>query len=137
MYKKIIVPVDVSNAEKAEAMLATARKLGDENSVMVLVNVVEAIPGYIVAQIPGNYEEDAKAHALGELERIAKAAGVPAKIEVRVGHASQGILDVADEEGADAIVIASHRPGLSDYFLGSTAARVVRHAPCTVVVLRD
>jgi universal stress protein F len=136
MYKKIIVPVDVSNAEKAEAMLATARKLGDDSSVIVLMNVVEAIPGYIAAQIPGNYEEEGKAYSRGELERIAKAAGIPAEIEVRVGHASQGILDVADEKGADAIVIASHRPGLSDYFLGSTAARVVRYAPCTVVVLR-
>ncbi len=137
MYKKIIVPVDVSNAEKAEAMLATARQLGDESSVIVLLNVVEAIPRYIAAQIPGNYEKDAEAHAQGELERIAQTAGVAAEIEVRVGHASQGILDVAEKQGADAIVIASHRPGLTDYFLGSTAARVVRYAPCTVVVLRD
>ena len=40
------------------------------------------------------------------------------------------------EASADAIVIASHRPDLSDYLLGSTAARVVRHAQCTVLVLR-
>jgi len=36
----------------------------------------------------------------------------------------------------DLIVIASHRPGLKDYFLGSTAGRVVRHSPCAVHVIR-
>ena len=38
---------------------------------------------------------------------------------------------------ADCIVIGSHKPGLIDYLLGSTAARVVRHAPCAVHVLRN
>ncbi len=37
----------------------------------------------------------------------------------------------------DCIVIGSHKPGLSDYLLGSTAARVVRHAPCAVHVYRS
>jgi nucleotide-binding universal stress UspA family protein len=46
------------------------------------------------------------------------------------------ILETAKEIGADLIVIASHRPGLQDYFLGSTAARVVRHAECAVLVDR-
>jgi nucleotide-binding universal stress UspA family protein len=43
---------------------------------------------------------------------------------------------VAEEKGADLIIIASHRPGLKDYFLGSTAAKVVRHAKCSVLVIR-
>ena len=40
------------------------------------------------------------------------------------------------ETDTDCVVIASHRPGLQDYLLGSTAARVVRHAACSVHVLR-
>jgi len=43
---------------------------------------------------------------------------------------------VAQEKGVDLIIIASHRPGLQDYFLGSTAAKVVRHAKCSVLVIR-
>ena len=46
------------------------------------------------------------------------------------------ILEYAKKIEADLIVIASHRPDLLDYFLGSTAARVVRHAECAVLVDR-
>ncbi|MEO0359386.1 MAG: universal stress protein, partial [Pseudomonadota bacterium] len=46
------------------------------------------------------------------------------------------ITDWARDKGADLIVIASHRPTMSDIFLGSTAAWVVRHADCPVHVIR-
>ena len=52
------------------------------------------------------------------------------------GHSGRTIVDHAAEVGADCIVIASHKPDLRDFFLGSTAARVVRHAPCAVHVTR-
>ena len=53
------------------------------------------------------------------------------------GHSGRSIVDVAKDIHADCIVIGSHKPGLIDYLLGSTAARVVRHAPCAVHVLRN
>ena len=49
----------------------------------------------------------------------------------------QDVVDFAAEMKADCIVMGSHKPGLADYLLGSTAARVVRHAPCAVHVMRD
>jgi nucleotide-binding universal stress UspA family protein len=52
------------------------------------------------------------------------------------GHSARSILDYAEAHDVDCIVIASHRPGLQDFFLGSTAARVVRHATCAVHVVR-
>ena len=52
------------------------------------------------------------------------------------GHVSRTILDVAREEGADCIVMGSHKPGFADFLLGSNAARVVRHATCSVYVYR-
>ena len=55
---------------------------------------------------------------------------------MRSGHAYNTILDEAEKSGADLIIIASHRPGLQDYLLGSTAAKVVRHANCSVLVVR-
>jgi nucleotide-binding universal stress UspA family protein len=58
------------------------------------------------------------------------------KIEVVVGHGANSILDYAEQNEVDCIILASHRPGYQDYFLGSTAARVVRHATCAVHVLR-
>jgi nucleotide-binding universal stress UspA family protein len=55
---------------------------------------------------------------------------------VLYGHPAQSILDFASNNGVECIVIASHKPGLSDYLIGSTAARVVRHAQCAVHVVR-
>ena len=67
-------------------------------------------------------------------EKTAGLDGVDARIVT--GHTYRSIIDVAVSEGADCIVIGSHKPGLSDFLLGSTAARVVRHAPCSVHVHR-
>ena len=52
------------------------------------------------------------------------------------GHAGRDIVDFAERHAVDCIVIASHRPVFSDHLLGSTAARVVRHASCSVHVVR-
>ncbi|MBT8417397.1 MAG: universal stress protein, partial [Silicimonas sp.] len=53
------------------------------------------------------------------------------------GHVHSTILEYAEENGVDCIVMGSHKPDLTDYLIGSTAARVVRHAPCAVHVYRD
>ncbi len=69
---------------------------------------------------------------------MAEAAGLQtATLELRDGAPSAVILEEAERLGADAIVLGSHRPGLGDYLIGSTAARVVRHAQCTVIVERS
>ena len=47
------------------------------------------------------------------------------------------ILAVAEEAEADLIVVGSHRPAMKDYLLGTNAARVVRHARCSVLVARE
>ena len=57
--------------------------------------------------------------------------------EMARGQAYRAIIDHAVAHAYDCIVIGSHKPGLSDYLIGSTAAKVVRHAPCAVHVHRD
>ena len=136
MYKKIVVPVALGHTDKAKEMIEVARKLADGAPQIVLTNIVEELPSYVAAEIPGGYQNKLKSAAIEELTAISEAAGIDAEIDVRSGYASSTILTVAEEHKADAVVIASHRPGIEDYFLGSTAARVVRHAKCTVVVLR-
>ena len=56
-----------------------------------------------------------------------------------IQHPSPGraLVEMAEDEGADLIILGSHgRSGLSRAFLGSVAERVVRHAPCPVLVVR-
>ena len=52
------------------------------------------------------------------------------------GAPKDQILKLADSINADLIIIASHRPDITTYLLGSNAAVVVRHAKCPVLVVR-
>jgi len=56
--------------------------------------------------------------------------------DVISGHAGRTVLDWAYKNDIDCIVIASHRPGMQDLLLGSTATQIVRHAVCSVHVIR-
>jgi len=136
MYENILVPVDMAHPEKATDMIAVAKKLASDNTKVILLNVVHSIPAYAPVDISSDFFEIAKNEAKSELEKIASEAGVPSSVEVQVGDAHHTILDTAKEKSVDLIIIGSHRPGFSDYLLGSTAARVVRHAQCPVFVLR-
>ena len=136
MYKTVIVPVDIAHADKAQSMIATAKLLGGDQAKIVLANVVEEIPSYVVPELPENMVDKSMERARQELAKIADATEGNVSIDVRCGQVTPKLLEIAQELDADAIVVASHRPGLQDYFLGSTAARVVRHAQCSVVVIR-
>lgn len=134
MYKTILVPVDLSHAEQARKALKIARHLGGGESRIVALHVAADIPGYVASQLPEGLLQKNLATSRAELTALADEAG--AESELLSGHPPTAILEYAKEMGADLIVIASHRPGLEDYFLGSTAARVVRHADCSVLVDR-
>lgn len=136
MYKTIIVPVDFAHAERGEAMIGLAKQLGGKGARIILANIVEDVPAFVASQLPGGILEKSVKTSRTELEAMGKAAGLTAEIDVRSGHPATAILSIAEEKDADLIVIASHRPGLQDYLLGSTAARVVRHAKCSVLVVR-
>lgn len=140
MFKVVLIPVDVSHLDAAEKSLAIARKLTEEqDSKLILLNVVEELPGYVVSHIPSEIQAKAVEHAQNALTQMAEDHKLPSGTEVMVrnGHPPTKILAVAQETNADVIVIASHDPVLADYLLGSVAARVVRHAHCSVVVVRN
>jgi nucleotide-binding universal stress UspA family protein len=62
--------------------------------------------------------------------------GLPMETRVGTGSASRGILQLAEQVEADLIVLASHRPEMRDWLIGANASRVVRHARCSVLVVR-
>jgi nucleotide-binding universal stress UspA family protein len=72
------------------------------------------------------------------LIRQADASDLNANILVTHGTSIYAeILAVAEEAETDLIVVGSHRPAMKDYLLGTNAARVVRHAGCSVLVARE
>ncbi len=135
MYKTIIVPIDISHLERAEPMIKAAREMGPD-AELILANAIETIPSHIQAEIPANLVEANKANSKAKLDKIAADVGGKVSVEMIEGHAASAILDLAEAKNADAIVIASHKPGWQDYLIGSTASRVVRHAKCSVLVVR-
>ncbi len=136
MHKTILVPIDLANPEKGKPMIKIARRIGDEDARIILVHVIENVPKFVAAQLPEGTLENAREHAGKKLKAIANAAGIKPDVEVRSGSAHNAILDVAQEQEVDLIIVGSHKPGMQDYLLGSTAARIVRHAKCTVLVGR-
>jgi len=136
MYKRIIIPVDLSHTNKGEEMIAKAKALADTGASLYLVHVLEPVPAYVEAQVPDAFHSEALKTTRQQLADIARESGIELKTQVRAGSPASEILAVAEEEGADLILIKSHKPGFQDYFLGSTAAKVVRKAKCSVLVMR-
>ncbi|NNE53363.1 MAG: universal stress protein [Sulfitobacter sp.] len=135
MYKNILIPVAPDHAHPLTEALEIARAIAAEGATITALSVVESIPDYVRQYLPENQLHDNAERIMTALEEdIADEEGVQA--DVIIGHAGKSILEYAEKHGKDCIVIASHRPEFQDYFLGSTAARVVRHAPCAVHVLR-
>jgi nucleotide-binding universal stress UspA family protein len=68
-------------------------------------------------------------------------AGVDLPVGRKSGAARAGgiyheLLQEASDWGADLVVVGSHQPAISDYLLGSNATTIVRHANCSVLVVR-
>lgn len=135
MYKHILVPIALDHSPQTGEALALAEKLLEDGGRITALTVMEAIPPYVAQYLPEGQEQTNRQSVLAEL-RAELGGTKDAHANVVTGHAGRTIVEYAEEHDADCIVIASHRPGLQDYFLGSTAARVVRHAPCAVHVLR-
>jgi len=136
MYSTILVPIDMAHVAEGKANIDLAAQHAAAGAKIILLNVVEDIPNWAAVELPAGLIDQSIESAQSELKAIATAAGMKMEIEVRTGHSYNTILDVAKEKDVDLIIIASHRPGLQDYFLGSTAAKVVRHASCSVLVVR-
>lgn len=136
MYKTILVPIDMAHAAEGKANIDLATQHAAAGANIILLNVVEDIPSWAAVELPAGLLDKSIRSSQSELKAIVAASGMKMEVVVRTGHSYNTILEVAEEKNADLIIIASHRPGLKDYFLGSTAAKVVRHANCSVLVIR-
>ena len=136
MYNTILVPIEFSHVNSGINAIQIAKKLLNEDGKILLLSVLSEIPAYAEVQMPKDLMNTNQKMAHQTLAKIANSERIDMNVEIMSGHAANSILSAAETHSADLIVIASHQPGLSDYFLGSTAARVVRHAQCPVLVDR-
>ena len=142
MYRNILVAVDLSDKHSWRKALPTAISLCETfEAKLHLMTVVPDFGLPMVGQFfPEGYEAKLRQQAAKQLRDFA-AQQVPGEIECRrivgEGKVYQEILKAADAIEADLIVMGSHRPELSDYLLGPNAAKVMRHARCSVMVVRE
>ncbi len=135
MYKNILVPVLLDDHHDTATAYRVAQALADDGAKFTILHVLESIPSYVASQVPDDVLNQSRS---GYEEALtAAAASLPGAVTTMgTGHPGRYIVDYAKDHEVDCIIIASHQPGLEDYFLGSTAARVVRHAQCAVHVIR-
>lgn len=135
MYKSILVPVAIDHEAVVPFKIQTARKMLAPGGKITLLTVLEQIPGFTAEFVTVKSEN----HLTTKVQKALKdMAGDASDIECLVEHGKPGvrITQVAQEMGADLIVVGAHHPSAMDYFLGSTAARVARRAPCSVFIQR-
>ena len=142
--KRILVPVDFSPLSKKALHYATrlAQQFGAELSIFHVVEpeVPPAFDGFMIA--PPIVSNGAGAHCSGQLKglvNLVRKGGVEqVNSTVRTGLAAFEIVEAAKEFDVDLIVIATHGyTGWKHFAIGSTAERVVRAAPCPVLVVRE
>jgi len=141
--QKVLVPVDFSEFSK-KAVRYAVRFAEQFSAALVVVHVVEPVRYPESVIIPPEMEEANQARLKQARKSLAAFARkeVPAKIAsecvVRFGVPFDAIVKAAKELDADLIVISTHgHTGLKHLFLGSTAERVVRLAPCPVLTVRE
>lgn len=139
MYNKILVPVDFAHSEQTVNIIEKASFLAGQDGKVVLLHIVEEVPVYIQSYLPDKFRTNKVEDAKNELNSLLSKANIDnsrVQIEVRKGNSYVSIIESSKDNKADLIIINSHKPGLEDYLLGSTAAKVVRHAKCAVLVER-
>lgn len=134
MYKKILVAMALDHGVSPQT-LEIARALSAPDGTIIAVHVVEELPRSSSAELWDELQKEIHDRARGLLEeKLASAGNVSGALIT--GHVHTRLVEYAKENEIDCIVMGSHKPGLTDYLIGSTASRVVRNAPCAVHVYR-
>ena len=141
MYKEILLAVDLNDDSSWQKALPTAVEYCHAfGSILHIITVAQSFGMSYVSQfLPEGHEkqlEDELLEGLREFVRKHVPEDVKVQRIVSLGTVYQEILNAAENIDADLIVMASHRPELKDYLLGPNSARVVRHAQCSVLVVR-
>lgn len=145
MYQRIMAAIDGSDT--AERGLDEAIKLAkDQNAKLAIIHVVDIVVVFGAGQFPGTYIEATREFArntIAHAHKTAQAMGVEPELQtpeiVTSGyHVADTIAEQARNWKADLLVVGTHgRRGVSRLLLGSVAERIVRVAPCPLLLIRS
>ena len=141
MIRSILLPVDLEHETSWRKALPLARRMADafDAELHLLAVVADVRHSYVAPFFPEDYDERLTAEVTRRLEAFAREHVGEAGVGLHVGHGRvyDEVIAAAERLGCDLIVMASHRPGLADYLIEPSAAHVVSHACCSVLVVRD
>ncbi|MEA2298229.1 MAG: hypothetical protein QOF77_1165 [Solirubrobacteraceae bacterium] len=146
MFSSIVVGTDGSDTAR-EAVSQAVELAGRLGAAVHLVSAYEPVSGLrLPDEPPGTVTADAEwvIHQRGEVEAtleeaaaVARRAGVTVAVYARQGDAADAILDVAEERGADLVIIGNKGlTGAKRFLLGSVPNKVSHYAPCSVMIIR-
>jgi nucleotide-binding universal stress UspA family protein len=139
--RKILAPIDFSEPAALALDEAKERALVN-NAELLLLHVIEVSrPAYqpVTHHHFPNMEDEVRKHCQVGLDDAKRrlGEGVSCRTLLREGHPTEVICQIATEEDTDLIVMATHgRSALKRVLLGSIVERVVRLAPCSVMVVK-
>lgn len=139
--KKMLVPVDLHEKADAETHIARAAELARLFQAEVLfLNVVDIdLDSAMLTrnqEVQKNYAKIATAQLQSFIDECG-LEGITYQLKITDGRSYARVVEISKEFGSDVIVLNAHKPGMKEYLLGMTAARVVRHAACSVIVIRE
>ncbi|HEX4466838.1 MAG TPA: universal stress protein [Solirubrobacteraceae bacterium] len=145
MFKSIVVGTDGSDTatQAVHQAVDLAKSVGAK---LEIVCAYEPVPAQRLAeerrQAPEDLQwaisprEDVDA-TLEKAATVAREAGVPADVYPRQGDPADAVLDVAEEQGADLVVVGNKgMTGAKRFLLGSVPNKISHHAPCSVLIIR-
>ncbi|MCH2393241.1 universal stress protein [Oceanibaculum sp.] len=142
MYKDILLPVDLNQDSSWKSALPVA--IDHARAFGTRLHVMTVVPDFGMTMVgqffPKGFEKKAVEACQSKLRAFIDTEipkDIPTQCIVAEGTVYERILDLAKKLKIDLIVLAAHRPELKDYLLGPNAARVVRHAACSVLVVRE
>lgn len=145
MYRKILAPLDGSDFSECSLQHVRAIALGCQVPEVILLRVVEPIhssdlaayaeAGIDTTMLMRDVETAARTY-IDKTTKEMQKSGINARGAVVTGWAPDSIMKFADENGVDLIVMSTHgRSGVSRWFMGSVADKVVRHSRAPVLLV--
>lgn len=140
MFRKILVPIDTSETSVAEfAVFLAAQFAALTDGAVRMIHILPEIPHGYQVFLPSHVSAEREKEADAKLKEMAAKANVPVgrfSHTTRTGVVYHEVLAEADAWGADLIIVGSHSPSMGTYLVGSNAQKIVRHANCSVLVVR-
>jgi universal stress protein F len=137
LFNKILIPIDLTHADKLEKAVSAGAYLAKTNNLpVVFAAVTSTVPGS-VAHTPDEFKAKLDAFAAAQATKHGvTASGHAIIVNDPAIDLEGGLLKAVDESGADLVVMATHIPNLADQLWPSNGGRVASHADVSVFLVR-